>query len=171
MSKQWMKRVVLGAMLLSVLPMNAADKKKDKKTPPPRWNTAAPVVLTAEGEKWAQKTLKTLTLEQKVGQLIMVRVLSEFENVQSPSWTEATDALHKYHVGSVIITVRVDGGFLQKSPPYEAVMMTNRLQREAELPLLVAADFERGASMRLTSTAPFPHAMAFGAAGKKSTAT
>ncbi|HKS72936.1 MAG TPA: glycoside hydrolase family 3 protein, partial [Terriglobales bacterium] len=34
------------------------------------------------------------------------------------------------------------------------------------LPLLIAADFERGVSMRLHGATVFPHAMAFGAAGK-----
>ncbi len=33
------------------------------------------------------------------------------------------------------------------------------------MPLLVAGDFERGASMRVDGTTVFPHAMAFGAAG------
>jgi beta-N-acetylhexosaminidase len=37
------------------------------------------------------------------------------------------------------------------------------LQKESKLPLLVAADFERGLSMRLNETPAFPHAMAFGA--------
>jgi beta-N-acetylhexosaminidase len=40
------------------------------------------------------------------------------------------------------------------------------LQRSSKLPLIVAADFERGVSMRLNGTTVFPHAMAFGATGK-----
>src|SRR5579872_6707771 len=161
-----MKKSHLTVLLLALtLPLVAADKNDKNKDKKPQWNAAAPVVLSQDGEKWAQKTLKSLTLEQKVGQLIMVRALSEFESEQSPSWVELMDAVHKYHVGSFIITVRVDGGILVKTPPYETVMMTNHLQREAELPLLIAADYERGASMRLQGTAQFPHAMAFGAAG------
>jgi beta-N-acetylhexosaminidase len=35
----------------------------------------------------------------------------------------------------------------------------------AKVPLMVGADFERGASMRIDGTTIFPHAMAFGAAG------
>ena len=45
-------------------------------------------------------------------------------------------------------------------------MLLNQLQRDSELPLLMAADFERGLSMRLNGGTVFPHAMAFGAAGK-----
>ena len=40
----------------------------------------------------------------------------------------------------------------------------NHTQGEANLPLLVASDFERGASMRVAGTARFPYMMAFGAA-------
>jgi beta-N-acetylhexosaminidase len=43
--------------------------------------------------------------------------------------------------------------------------MANQLQRDSKLPLLIAADLERGLSMRATSVPAFPAAMAFGAAG------
>ena len=50
--------------------------------------------------------------------------------------------------------------------PYEAAELLNRLQKESKLPLLFAADFERGVATRLIGTTNFPHAMAFGADGK-----
>ncbi len=40
------------------------------------------------------------------------------------------------------------------------------LQKQSKLPLLFAADFERGVTTRLMGTTNFPHAMAFGADGK-----
>src|SRR5207302_3099074 len=46
-------------------------------------------------------------------------------------------------------------------------MLLNQLQRDSKLPLIVAADFERGLSMRLNGVTIFPAAMAFGAAGKQ----
>ncbi len=45
-------------------------------------------------------------------------------------------------------------------------MLINQLQHQSKIPLLVAADYERGLSMRLNGTTVFPHSMAFGAAGK-----
>src|SRR5207237_5093801 len=42
---------------------------------------------------------------------------------------------------------------------------TNALQGLSDLPLIFDADFERGLTMRLQAATPFPHAMAFGAAG------
>ncbi len=38
------------------------------------------------------------------------------------------------------------------------------MQRLAKTPLIVGADFEHGASMRMVRTTPFPYMMAFGAA-------
>jgi len=64
------------------------------------------------------------------------------------------------------MTVHVDGPFLLRSEPYEAAELLNRLQRDSKLPLLFAADFERGVATRLMGTTNFPHAMAFGADGK-----
>src|SRR5579864_214458 len=63
------------------------------------------------------------------------------------------------------MTVHVDGPYLLRSEPYEAAELLNRLQRDSKLPLLFAADFERGVSMRLLGATIFPHAMAFGAVG------
>jgi beta-N-acetylhexosaminidase len=40
------------------------------------------------------------------------------------------------------------------------------LQRESALPLIFAADFERGLAMRFNGTTGFPHAMAFAATGR-----
>lgn len=128
---------------------------------------AAPVHLDREGEKWAQKTLKKLTLEEKVGQMIMIRVvMPQFVNLKNPDYLRWVDEIHRYHLGSVLLTVPYDGPVLSKTDPYEAAMLINQLQRESKIPLLVAADYERGLSMRLNGTTVFPHSMAFGAAGK-----
>lgn len=150
-------------LCISATPVTEPAAAKEDKD---RFKPAAPVQLSKDGEKWAQRTLKKLSVEEKVGQLIMVRALAEFQNEQSPAFIELRDQLKKFHIGSVIITVRVDGPLLLRNQPYEAAMMTNRLQQLSALPLLVAADFERGLSMRLLATPFFPHAMAFGAAGK-----
>jgi beta-N-acetylhexosaminidase len=53
-----------------------------------------------------------------------------------------------------------------RSQPYEAAAWTNDLQQASEVPLILAADFEYGPTMRLQGPTPFPSPMAFGAAGK-----
>jgi beta-N-acetylhexosaminidase len=123
--------------------------------------------LDRDGEKWAARTLRKLTLEEKVGQLLMVWARVQFLNVASPDYLKLQDTLMRYHVGSFGVSVPFDGPFLLRNQPYEAAALTNQLQHESKLPLLFAADFERGLSMRLYGATVFPHAMAFGAAGKK----
>jgi len=125
-----------------------------------------PIRHTAAGDKWAEKTLRKLTVEEKVGQLFMIWCRASFLNVESPEYRQLREAMEKYHVGSFAMTVQVDGPFLLRSEPYEAAELLNRLQRDSKLPLLFAADFERGVATRLMGTTNFPHAMAFGADGK-----
>lgn len=96
----------------------------------------------------------------------MVRVMGQFMDLQSPDYLRLRDEIQRYHLGSILLTVPAEGPFLYKTGPYEAAMLINALQRDAKVPLIVGADFERGLSMRLTGVTTFPHAMAFGAAGK-----
>jgi beta-N-acetylhexosaminidase len=133
--------------------------------PKPVYQTPAPVRLEKSGEQWAQKTLKKLTLEQKVGQLFFIWSRAEFLNVNDPQFLAWRTALQKYHLGGFGLTVDYEDGFLYKNQPLEAALVTNSLQQAAEIPLLFGADFERGLGMRLNGATTFPHAMAFGAAG------
>ncbi|MGC2696119.1 MAG: glycoside hydrolase family 3 N-terminal domain-containing protein [Candidatus Angelobacter sp.] len=127
----------------------------------------APVHLDHNGDKWAEKTLKKLSLEEKIGQMFMVRIIMpQFVNIKNPDYLKWLDDIAYYHLGAVLLTVPADGPSLSKSEPYEAAVLINQLQRAAKVPLLVAADYERGVSMRLNGTTVFPHSMAFGAAGK-----
>jgi beta-N-acetylhexosaminidase len=131
-----------------------------------KYQKPGPIKLDRDGEKWAEKTLRKLSTEEKVGQLFMVWVRAQFLNRDSDTYAELRNDINRYHIGSFAMTVPVDGPFLIKSEPYEAAMLLNQLQQDSKLPLLFAADFERGLTMRLNGPTVFPHAMAFGAAGK-----
>ncbi len=130
-----------------------------------KYQHPGPIHLTHDGEKWAEKTLHKLTLEEKIGQVFMIWCRASFLNVNSPEYVQLRESIDKYHVGSFAMTVHVDGPYLLRSEPYEAAELLNRLQSDSKLPLLFAADFERGVSMRLMGTTIFPHAMAFGGDG------
>jgi len=145
--------------LFFVLTLAVPVLAKDKHLP------SSSIQLTREREKWAEKTLRKLTLEEKIGQVFMIWCRAGFLNVESPEYVQMRDAMQKYHVGAFAMSVPVDGPFLLRTGPYEAAELLNRLQRDSKLPLLMAADFERGVSMRLVGTTVFPHAMAFGADG------
>jgi beta-N-acetylhexosaminidase len=152
-------RKILGAILL-VLALSSLTLAKEKHS------EAKPIHQTREGERWAERTLHKLTVEEKVGQVFMIWCRASFLNVESPEYLDFLESMRKYHVGSFAMSVHVDGPFLLRTEPYEAAELLNRLQKESKLPLLFAADFERGVAIRLMGATNFPHAMAFGADGK-----
>src|SRR5712692_2588643 len=131
-----------------------------------RYQQPGPIYLDRDRQKWAEKTLHKLSTEEKVGQLFMIWVRVQFWNAENPDYLQLRDNIRKYHIGSLAMSVPVDGPFLLRNQPFEAAELLNRLQKESKLPLIFAADFERGVSMRLYGTTIFPHPMAFGAAGK-----
>ena len=155
-----LRHLLLLMLLLAAAFCFAKDKSKDRFLQP------GPIHIDKAGQKWADKTLRKMSPEEKVGQLFGIRVNAQFLNDADPIWLQLRDNLDKYHIGSLVMSVPVDGAVLLKSPPDVAAELLNRLQKSSRLPLIVAADFERGASMRLTGTTVFPHAMAFGATGK-----
>src|SRR5215472_9544595 len=125
-----------------------------------------PVRLDHDAEKWAQKTLAKMSLEEKIGQLFMVWCRAEFLNANSPEYLELRETMSKYRVGAFAMTVPYEPPFLYKGQPYEAADLLNRLQHDSKLPLLVAADFELGLSNRLNGSTAFPNAMAIAATGR-----
>jgi beta-N-acetylhexosaminidase len=149
-----MPRILSAIVLLLAVSLSALAKKH-----PP-----APVSAT-QGDKWAAKTLRSLSVEEKIGQVFMIWCRASFLNAESPEYLQWVEVMQKYHVGSFAMSVHVDGPFLLRTEPYEVAEILNRLQKQSKLPLLFAADFERGVSTRLMGTTNFPHAMAFGADG------
>ena len=155
-----LRYLLLAAIVFCAVATFAKDKSKE------RFQRPGPIHLDRDGRKWADKTLREMSPEEKVGQLFMIWARVQFLNEADPTWIQLQDELHKYHLGSFGVTVPVEGPALLKSEPYEAAELLNRLQKSSKLPLIFAADFERGVSMRLNGTTVFPHAMAFGATGK-----
>ncbi|HXB98912.1 MAG TPA: glycoside hydrolase family 3 protein [Terriglobales bacterium] len=151
-------------LLISILLVSAFCLAKDKDKD--RYLQAGPIHVDRAEQKWVDKTLHKMTPEEKVGQLFAIWVRVQFLNDADPIFVQLRDNIRKYHVGSLVMSVPVDGPVLLKSSPSVTADLLNRLQRTSKLPLIVSADFERGVSMRLNGTTVFPHAMAFGATGK-----
>ncbi len=106
-----------------------------------------------------------MSLEEKIGQLFMVWAKVDFMNFGGPEYLKLRDEMKRYHLGAFGITSPIDGGLLLKASPLDAAALTNQLQRDSDLPLFFAADFERGLPMRFRGGTVFPHAMAIGATG------
>ena len=113
----------------------------------------------------AQGWLQRLSLRERVAQLVMVPFYGDLPRPRSQAWREYVRWVRELRVGGLILINRIEDGVARNAEPYEMAVFLNRMQRLAPLPLIVAGDFERGASMRVAGTTKFPHLMAFGAAG------
>src|ERR1700742_3493834 len=86
---------------------------------------------TRAQERWADRTLKRLTLEEKIGQMIEMRGIMGYYNADDLAFQKLLADIRKYHLGAVHISVNSDGPLLLRQEPYEAAMITNLLQQES----------------------------------------
>ncbi|HEX5474143.1 MAG TPA: glycoside hydrolase family 3 protein [Vicinamibacterales bacterium] len=133
------------------------------------------LALDAQGRKWVASTLKKMSLDEEVGQMLVSSFGSDFISTDSDEFDRMARELHEDHLGGF----HVFGGSEAAPPvllnpaygtttlgdPLEAASTLNRLQAIAAIPLLNTADFETGAGFRLKGATNFPRNMAFGAAG------
>lgn len=108
--------------------------------------------------------MQRMTLREMVGQLVMVPFYGENPASKRREYQEYLRLVKQVGVGGFILLNRVQGGVVRNAEPFALASFLNRMQKEARLPLIVGGDFERGSSMRVSNTAKFPHAMAYGAA-------
>ncbi len=108
--------------------------------------------------------LRGLTLHDRIAQLIVVRGYGDYPSPADAERKRFEHWIHDEHVGGFIVAGRIRNGNVLAANPFELAAFVNHTQRLARTPLLVASDFERGASMRVGETAAFPYMMAFGAA-------
>jgi beta-glucosidase-like glycosyl hydrolase/CubicO group peptidase (beta-lactamase class C family) len=131
-------------------------------TPTPSAEEPAVVASTPEpspdappADDWAARTLAGLSLEQKAAQLIGVRTTGLPVNPASAEARALRERVRTLGVGALVV-FESEVGTLPR--------LLNELQAESKLPLLVAADMERGMSFRVRSgVVPLPYAMAVGA--------
>jgi beta-N-acetylhexosaminidase len=107
-----------------------------------------------------------MSLEEKLGQLVMLSFQGEFTSSESAEYRELQRNIEQNHVGSFMLGTRLGRFGIEIGKPYATAALINRLQKTAGIPLLIAADFERGTAMRLENGTSFPHAMAVAATGR-----
>ena len=122
--------------------------------------------LSPDAESWVKRTLKGMTLEEKLGQLVMLPFHGEFTSLESTEYRELQRAIEQNHIGGFMLGTRVGPFGIERGKPYATAALINLLQKTARIPLLFAADFERGTAMRLENGTSFPHAMAVAATGR-----
>jgi beta-N-acetylhexosaminidase len=111
---------------------------------------------SAAALKWADKELKRMTLDEKIGQLISVGLNATFLNQDSEAFKALKHQVVANHIGGLI---------LFRGPVYESVMLVNRMQELAKYPLMISADLEAGSGMRFDDTVNLPWNMAVAATG------
>jgi beta-N-acetylhexosaminidase len=111
-----------------------------------------------EALKWADQTLAKLTLEKKIGQMICADIAGGYFADDDPRLTQWIRLARDLGVGMFVLY----GG-----TPRDVAHLLNRLQKEAEWPILMAADFESGPGQQVAGATEFPANMAFAAAGSE----
>src|SRR5438874_3173075 len=100
--------------------------------------------------------LAKLTTRQKVAQLVVPWLGGNYMALDDSAFQIATRWVDSLEVGGIIISV---------GSPYDIAAKLNTLQRRSKLPLLISADLEWGAAMRVVGATAFPYIMAAGATG------
>jgi beta-N-acetylhexosaminidase len=131
--------------------------------------------LDRDAVRWVETTLKSLTDAQLVGQLLMGRLDSTYLSADSAKFEELAALVRDVHIGGFCafggvdlvpsVMLNASYGPTILGQPLELAAILNRLQGLSALPLVVGADFEHGAGMRINGATRYPRAMAFGAAG------
>lgn len=110
-----------------------------------------PPFLLDSSVNWVEKSMKNLSPEERIAQLLMV---AAYSNKGPEHAKEISRLVEKYKIGGLI--------FFQGGPVRQAEL-TNLYQSKANIPLMIGMDAEWGLAMRLDSTIAYPRQMALGA--------
>jgi beta-glucosidase-like glycosyl hydrolase len=155
---------IIALLLVAFAPLNFTPQTKAQSTRPPS-STAKPAAPTykpytrrpsSAALAYANKELRGMTLDEKIGQLISVGINAGYTPQDSDAYQSLRRQIVENHVGGIIL---FRGGV------YESVHLVNRMQTLAKRPLLISADLEAGAGMRFDDTVNFPWNMAIAATG------
>lgn len=150
-------RLALAVLLMFALMLaTGATRASVTKPLPLAASEGFPRRPSREALKWANAQLAKMSLDEKIGQMISVGINAIFLNQESAAFVALRRQVEENHIGGII---------LFKSPVYESVMLTNRMQQLSKYPLMISADLEAGAGMRFDDTVNFPWNMAVGATG------
>src|SRR6476469_264739 len=87
--------------------------------------------LTAAQKQWVDKTLASLTLRERVAQMVVVWMLGDYTSSHDSVYTQLLGWVEKDKVGGATVSL---------GTPMEVATKLNELQRRASIPLLIASD-------------------------------
>lgn len=112
--------------------------------------------LSQKEENWIRKTLKSMTLDEKIGQMFMADANVVFWNRESEEFKKLQHQIVDNKVGGVLVF---------RSEVLPTALSANRWQEMAKIPLLISADLEMGMGMRFDQTPWWAPNMAVAATG------
>jgi beta-N-acetylhexosaminidase len=104
---------------------------------------------------WAETTLRSMTLREKAGQLMMPFLIGNFSPVGSSSHVRMLEMIEEHGIGGVVMSV---------GSPSEVAVKLNHFQERSRIPLLVGSDLESGAGFRLRGATFLPGTIDLGGA-------
>ncbi len=121
--------------------------------------------ISPEASKWVEATLQKMSVDEKIGQLLFTTYHGSLTPTDAAAYAQMMHDVNDLHCGGFINITQASPLGIVKSQAYPTAVLTNQLQAKSKLPLLIGADFERGAAMRLDEGTSFPTAMALAAGG------
>ncbi|MFL5808716.1 MAG: glycoside hydrolase family 3 protein, partial [Flavisolibacter sp.] len=106
---------------------------------------------SAVATAWVDSVFKSLSDQEKIAQLMVIRAHS---NLGPEHVAQVTEQIRKYNVGALC--------FFQGGPVRQAEL-TNYYQSIAKTPLMITIDGEWGLGMRLDSVTKYPYQLTLGA--------
>lgn len=143
------KRTILAFLMLSAsnallyLPADGAQRQNSGRTQ----------------KSWAENTLESMSLDEKIGQLIIPATVGMFLSQDSEAFKQARRDIVEFHVGGYHMLGEVNS----LHEPAGVALFINHLQDLSRVPLWITADFEGGAGLRYLGATRLPRAMAMGA--------
>jgi len=107
--------------------------------------------LIASQSHWVESKLNSMSVDEKIGQLMMVAAYS------------SKDQAHQNEIKQIINDYQIGGLIFFKGSPVKQVKQTNAYQAISKTPMLIAIDGEWGLDMRLDSTVSYPRQLMLGA--------
>ena len=111
---------------------------------------------TPEAKHWVDSVYKSLSKEQRIAQLMVVRLSSRNPDGSAKFFDDkVTEQIKKYNIGAICL--------FQGNPVVQATFVNN-FQRMAKTPLMICIDGETGVGMRMyDSVMKFPDQLTMGA--------
>ncbi len=145
--------VLLALGTFTLITFNKAEKIKNEDT-----GSKVQMNWKEPTDEFVKKKLSEMTLREKIAQMIVANAVPE-------NFSESSAEVKK--LKKLCSETKVGGFIFFKGSSSDFARLSNILQSNSDVPLLIGSDFERGTKMRVTDGALFPTNMAIGAADNK----